>query len=140
MNTHRRFIEALGGIHAQVLIYSNYIRFIQSIRKSKKLAAIYLLEKIHLDLTTVTGQNVRHILDQAGETDIFKIKPKQFKHKFKFEELPAEENWKVQLIKDIVDVKHNTLVITNDEDNPDENPIEFTKEELDAILHYVCTS
>ena len=36
-NTHRRFIEPLGGKHAQVKIYSNYIRFIQSVQKCKKM-------------------------------------------------------------------------------------------------------
>ena len=70
--THRRFIEPLGGPHAQAM--SNYVRFIQSIRNCNKLAVIYLLDKVRSNLETMTGSNIRHILDQVEEDDIFKIK------------------------------------------------------------------
>ena len=137
LNTHKRFIEPLGGTHAQVKIYSNYIRFIQSIRKSNKMAVIYLLEKVHMNLNTTTGQNIRHILSQAEEADIFKIKPKLFKKNFKFEKLPEEENWKVDIIKEIVDLKHNVCGLTSDDQT--EPPVKFTEEELYEILSYVST-
>ena len=76
LNTHRRFIEPLGGPHAQAM--SNYVRFIQSIRNCNKLVVIYLLEKVRSYLETMTGSNIRHILDQVEEDDIFKIK--EFAH------------------------------------------------------------
>ena len=139
-STHKRFIETLGGTHAQVKIYANYIGFIQSMRKSSKSVVIYLLEKIKKDMNTMTGQNIRHILEQSGESNIFRINHKEFKHKFKFANLPAEETWKVNIIKELTDLKHSVYVLTNDgEEASDEPPIEFNQEELDEILDYVCT-
>ena len=86
------------------------------------------------------GQNIRHILEQSGESNIFRINHKEFKHKFKFANLPAEETWKVNIIKELTDLKHSVYVLTNDgEEASDEPPIEFNQEELDEILDYVCT-
>ena len=101
------------------------------------MAVIYLLEKVHMNLNTTTGQNIRHILSQAEEADIFKIKPKLFKKNFKFEKLPEEENWKVDIIKEIVDLKHNVCGLTSDDQT--EPPVKFTEEELYEILSYVST-
>ena len=69
-DTLRTFIEPLGGPHAQTLIYTRYIGCIQSIRKSNKRAVMYLLEKVLQDMNTMTGQNVRHIIDQNKENRI----------------------------------------------------------------------
>ena len=135
-NTHKMFIESLGGTHAQVMIYSRYVSFLNSIRKSSKLPVIYLLEKVHLDQNTMTGQNVRHILTQIEENDIFKVKPKQLKKSFKFKELPVDDEWKVNVIKEVVDIKHNVLFLS-DENEALEH---FSEEELNEILDYVATS
>ena len=135
-NTHRMFIESLGGTHAEVMLYSRYTNFLQSIRKSGKLAATYLLEKTHADLTTMTGQNVRHILDKTGERNIFRMKAKQVKLEFKFEDLPEDQEWKVRMMKEIVDVNHNTLVLTGDIEPDDQ----FSADELNEILCYLATN
>ena len=83
-DAHRTFIEPLGGMHAQTLIYMRYIGFMQSIRKSRKMAVMYLLEKVIQDMNTMTGQNARHIADIAEEVDIFRIKKAEFKRNFRF--------------------------------------------------------
>ena len=86
---------------------------------------------------TMTGKNIRHILDSSNETDIFKIIPKQFRTHFKFEKLPVDEEWKINLVKEIVDIK-NDIVVLNDKEALT-NPEGFTTDELDQILHFVCT-
>ena len=142
-NAHRMFIESLGGTHAQVMIYTRYINFLQSIRKSNKLGVIYLLEKVHLDLDTMTGQNIRHILDQINEKEIFKVKSRELKRKFKFKELPKEQQWKVNMMKEITDIKHNVVVLSSEDqneldDHQDKN--NFTVDELNEILSFIATS
>ena len=60
------------------------------------------------------------------------------------EDLPVEEEWKVGVIKDITDVQHCVSALTkpsDDEDLLDETLlVEYTSEELEEILVYVCTS
>ena len=133
-NTHKIFIEALGGPYAQMLIYAKYINFIQNIRKSDKLTVIYLLEKIHLDQNTVTGKNINHVVNLSDKTDIFKIDHKSFKKSFKFEKLPQDQNWKVNLIKEITDINHKALVIGEENDK-----MQFTEDELNEIKNFVAT-
>ena len=73
----------------------------------------YLLEKSYRDMNTMTGQNVRHIMDLLEENNIFDVKPEKFKRSFKFEELPVDEQWKVDLIKSLTDINHGKFVLTN---------------------------
>jgi hypothetical protein len=42
-------------------------------------------------MNTMTGQNVRHIVDQAKEVDIFRIKKTEFKRNVRFQEMPEDE-------------------------------------------------
>ena len=138
-NTHRKFIETLGGVHCQTMIYSRYVNFIQSIRKCTKLPVIYLLEKVCRDQNTMTGQNIRQVLDLTEKSDIFKINIKCLKKEFKFKELPAEDVWKVEMMKEIVDIKQSVLVLDKSDQNDDIEVDKFATEELNEILEYTAT-
>ena len=61
LNSHRRFIESLGGTHAKVMLVSRYVSFLQSVQSSSKLPAIFLLNRCLRNLDTVTGRNVKFI-------------------------------------------------------------------------------
>ena len=77
-------MEDLSGEHAIIMIIRRYIKFIQSIQKSPKLPAQLLLQQIIRNVNTVTGKNVRFILDLTNKEDIFAIKPYEIKSKVKF--------------------------------------------------------
>ena len=63
MNAHRYLIEELAGDHAQAMILSRYVKFLQ---KSPKLAAQFMLQKVFNNVDTITGRNIRNILDKIG--------------------------------------------------------------------------
>ena len=70
-----------------------------------------------------------------GNRDIMKINPGQFKKNFKFNELPEDELWKVDIIKEITNINQNILVLNeNVRDNDDE--VAFTREELEEIMNF----
>ena len=141
VNTHRIFIESLGGTHAQVMLVTRYITFLQSMRRTNKLAVLYLLEKVYLDQNTLTGRNVRYVQDQINEKSIFNVKSKTVKQKYKFEELPVDQKWKVNMIQEIVNIKHNVLVLSNgDQVQHDESVNQLTVDEMNEILSYLATS
>ena len=87
-------------------------------------------------MNTMTGQNVRHIVDQAKEVDIFRIKKNEFKKNFRFQEMPEDEAWKVNIIKEITDINYRVLALSGDE--PEDVP-HFTQDELNDIMDYVAT-
>ena len=122
----------MSGEHAIIMIIRRYIKFIQSIQKSPKLPAQLLLQQIIRNVNTVTGKNVRFILDLTNKEDIFAIKPYEIKSKVKFCEIPEEEKWRTQLIKEIVNINQNTLSL-------DQHENALSSEDLQEILDQICT-
>ena len=125
-------MEELSGEHVIIMIIWRYIKFIQSIQKSPKLPAQLLLQQIIRNVNTVTGKNVRFILDLTNKRDIFAIKPYEIKSKVKFCEIPEEEKWRTQLIKEIVNINQNTLSL-------DQHENALSSEDLQEILDHICT-
>ena len=87
----------------------------------------------------MTGQNIRQVLDQTENSDIFKINLNCLKKEFKFKELPAEDIWKVKMMKEITDLKQNVLVLDNSDENDDTEVDKFTTDELNEIMEYLAT-
>ena len=133
-NTHRFFIEPLGGCHAKTMIYCRFVKFIQSILKTDKKAVIYLLFKVIDDQRTITGKNANLILKETNETNIFDININKMKRSMKFMEQPEDSNWKINLIKELTDIKMNQLRV----DFEDET--ELKQSEIDDIIEFVATS
>ena len=131
--SHRYFIEPLGGTHAQVMIYTRFIKFIQNIQnKCNKNSAKYLLELIKNDTNTVTGRNLRKISDTTNNYNILKININQLKQDLNFEKVTDENLWKINMIKELVQVKQNEMTIQFiDEKMP--------KEQIDNMIDLLST-
>ena len=131
---HTELIEPLSGTHAKTMLYSRFVQFIQSIQKSSKSAAHFLLELIKNNKETVTGRNIDIILRQTDENDIMTIKAKQLKNKMVFKELPVENKWKIDIIKELTNVKQNNLVIEFTDENE-----KLTRKEMQAMIDLAAT-
>jgi hypothetical protein len=60
---HRYLVRELGGQHAEEMPVTRYVKFLQTVKKSPKLAVQFMLEKTRNNVNTVTGSNVRFILE-----------------------------------------------------------------------------
>ena len=133
INTHRYFIEPLGGIHAKTMLYCRVTKFVQSILKSDKKAAIYLLHKTINDKRTITGKNANEVLKQANEDDIFKVNINKLKRKLIFAEFPDNSMWKLNLIEELTNIRMGILTVgPNNEET-------LSSKEIDDIMYYVTT-
>ena len=132
-SSHRFFIEPLGGTHVRSMLYSRYATFLQTAQKSSKLTVLMLLQMVKNDLQTVTGRNIHHILTDIDQGDIFKVNKSDMKKKVKFAQMQPEDQWKIQLVKEITNVKQNVLYLEENENG------QFTIEELSEIMNYVTT-
>ena len=133
LQAHRYLIEQLGGIHAQVMLITRYVKFIQNmVKKSPKIAVQFMLQKILRNASTVTGRNVRFIEDKIG-CDITSVNPNMLKQKLKFFDIREDDKWRVDLIKEIVNVKQNILEINNEDSF-------LSNEQLQDIINFVSTS
>ena len=86
---------------------------------------------------SITGKNIRQVLAETGETDIFKIDIKEVKKTFKFNEISDEDKWRIKLIKELTDVRQGALHVLGEGDSQDSL---LTNDEMLEIIHYVSTS
>ena len=130
-NTHRFFIEPLGGVHLKIMFYCRFIKFLQSILKTDKKACIYLLYKIIKDQRTITGKNANLILKETNEKDILNVNINQLKRNHRFCDTPENSSWKIHLVKELSDMKLNMLSVEFDDN---------TKLTVEKIDDFVTTS
>ena len=132
LQTHRYFIEALGGMHLETMLYLQFTKFIQSINIGIKEAPIYLLNIIKDDTNTITGRNIREILNSTNENNIFNLKLSKIRE-HKFCEVPENEKWRINFIKELTNVKLKNLEINFTKNE------ELTRKEIDAIIEIIST-
>ena len=77
---------------------------------------------------------MRYVLDKTRASCILDINISKVKRELKFNEIANEDAWRVGFIKEIANLKNNNLKLDDDDENC------LTKEELDELLNYICTS
>ena len=104
-----------------------FLTFLDSIRKSKKQTLIHVLNKICDDVRSVTGSNLHNIMLRVGKTRVEDIIPSDSKVAFK--EIPAGQEWRIQVVKELIEVQNDKLAISG-----------FESEEIETILTWICTT
>jgi hypothetical protein len=92
---------------------------ISQINKSRKNLPKQLLNCIQSDTRSITGSNIRKIL-QVGYRDIENIE---------YAKMTDVNCWRVDVIKELTDVKFGQLIVDG-----------FSMEECEEILQYACIS
>ena len=133
LNTHRYFIEPLGGTHAKTMMYCRFTKFTQSILKSDKKAAIHLLYKTIDDKRTITGKNVNLILNEVNERELLKVNVNKLKKNMCFSEFPEDSLWKLNMIQELTQIRMGNLTLEFNEDTV------LKQDEIEDILNYVTT-
>ena len=114
--------------HLKFVLIERFLSFLNQIVKSKKLIPKQLLSFIKNDVCSTTGSNLRNILLLTDKNNIEEICIDDIR-KMVFEEIDDREKWKIDFINEITDVKFNQLDVEH-----------FSREELDEILNFLCTS
>ena len=129
LQTHRYFIEPISRVtHLKFVLIDRFLRFIEQIEKSRKTILKHILNYVKHDVQSTTGSNLRYILLLVGKTTIEEITTHDIKE-LRYHGISFEDNWKVDFIHEIIEIKNNQLEVN-----------EFSKEELNDILEYLCTS
>ena len=139
LSTHRYLLEPLSGVHAETRIFSRYVKFVQSMRKSSKFAVQCLIQLVSKDTQTNTGRNIRYILNKTGESDIFAVNAQKLKRDYKFAPIQPEDQWKVGFIKELTNLKAGTVELNHETLEDDDNDEAFTSDDIEAILCYLCS-
>ena len=119
--THRYFIEPLSGTrHLVKAIGKRFLNFVNCIRESSKDVLRCLLKTIEGDCRSTTGRNLRKLELQSIHSNVVTT------FDAPYQAIPAGEEWRVTLAKEIVDIKGGHLAVSN-----------LTPEDLDALTDFV---
>ena len=117
-----------------LLLYSRFVSFIQAIRKHPKLPVQFLFNLVKDNVMSVTGKNTRMILAHTGQEDILKVKKSDLKKDLKFCAIEDENKWKVEIIKELVNVKQGKATLEGEDGGN-----MLTSTEIDEIITYLST-
>ena len=127
--SHRYFIEGLTGKpHLKATLIKRFLSFTEQIMASSKIALKNLFEIVKYDTQSVTGNNLRKIMLLLNKNRIEDLKPID-SNKIEFMPIPDTELWKLEMVREITDIKFGVKALDN-----------FPHEELDILLEHICTS
>ena len=103
-DTHRFLIEEISeSIHPKVMLAKRFMKFHETLQKTKKFGVRYLCELSSNNMMTAYGQNLRKITGMSDKvvrsTNVINI--------MKYAPVPDDEKWKISVIKDLLEVKWN---------------------------------
>ena len=104
-------------------------------RKRKELVGQNWMEKaprVLENVETVTGKNFAYITRKTGyRFDILSVTPNLLKRSLKFCDMKTEDKWRINMIKEVTDIKQNVLKLEGEG---------FSSEELDELVEYISTT
>ena len=128
--SHKHFLEPLcEKPHIRKILGKRFIYFTDSIRKSKKTALLNIFNEIKNDYCSVTGANLRQIMLKLNKESIEQLVPSDALD-IEFSAIPEKDNWKVPIVKEIVDIKSAEMFLLG-------NGINIS--ELEEILKFRTT-
>ena len=128
-DTHQYFVEAISGRpHLKTMLIKRFLSFIEQIKKSNKIALKNVLKLIEYDTQSVTGSNLREILLLTEKNDVSELRPIDSQN-IKYKEVPEGEEWRINLLKELIDVRTGDLKVNG-----------FKEAEIKLIIDDICSS
>ena len=96
-------------------------------RLSKKTVVRETYEKIRLNVRTITGSNLSEISNLVGKP-VLQLNPSNASE-IVYESIDSKEEYRIDFIKEIIDVKDGTLEVDG-----------FDVDEIRTILEHLCSN
>ena len=132
VQAHRYLIEPLSGCHAHTMLIVRFVKFLQSMLKSSKMAVHFMLRKVEQDASSTTGKNLAYIRKLVGTNcDLLTVSPKWLKKQVPFQPMNESDKWRVTLIKEVANIRNDVLSLQSDSETF------LTSEQLKDIVDFV---
>ena len=103
------------------------MNFMKMIDQSNKVAPKLLFQHVKNDVRSVTGSNIRCLLLEFDEGDLYDVEPKLKSHIL--HPVPELEDWRIGLLFDAINNLEDSCFIED-----------FDRTMTKDIINYVCTS
>ena len=128
-STHRYFVEAVTNQkHVKSVLIQRFLSFIDQIQSCPKDIVRHLLSIIKYDVGSVTGSNLRNIMQLLNKDTVHELKPSDANF-MSYKEVPVGELWRIDMLKELIEERNHQVEIEG-----------FTTEELDDMINFICTS
>ena len=126
---HRYLLEPLTGQpHIQFTLMKRFIKFCDQLRNSEKNILKTMMNLCENNSMTKTGHNLRTILLLTKKNSISQIQESDFVS-LAYKNIPEGEEWRVQLLKELIDIRHNPKMLQ-----------EFSYDEIDEMISQASTT
>ena len=127
IQTHRYFVVPISDhCHLRNILVKRFLNFIESIKKSSKDIITNLFQCICFDVRSTTGSNLRDIMLAVNKDNVLDLEPGD-SSKMKYHEAKEEDRWKIDILKELIEVKNGTLQVEN-----------LTIDEASFIIENLC--
>lgn len=129
LETHKYLLEPLTSCsHIKINLMKRFIKFISNCTNSKKHVVKDFVNVIKYNTLSITGRNLRKIMLLLNKSDINDINVKDFQNIF-FYSMDVSNNYKIQLLKDMINIRHYGDTIDN-----------FSNLDIQNITNWLCCS
>ena len=126
-NTHRYLIETVSNTqHPKTMLCSRYVKFIDSLIKSKKRCVRNLSLLVKNDRRTMVGKNLSNIAYDCGVRREF-LQCSDAKQ-MRYWSIPAQERWRSSLLLELLEVRSQRSEVMS-----------FDREEIEAMITHICS-
>ena len=127
LETHTWFIEPVSeSPHIKSVLIKRFLTFVKALQSSSKFILRNLFNLISKDVRSTTGSNLRKILLLVNKDDVMNLQPAD-STLIQYRKENEMNTWKIKMVKEIVEVRNETLNVEN-----------LNEDELEAILHQLC--
>ena len=126
--THRYLVEHISKVpHVKTMLASRYANFVNILLRSCKPEVALLASLSFEDNRTVMGKTVSRL---KKEIIPYEISARNIKKKLRYFPVPAEEEWRLPVLDELVAVEAGNSIMTED----------FSKEDIKSMISALCTA
>ena len=130
--THRYLVQPLSDcLHLKATLLGRLVQFYQGLLKSNKFTIRFLVRIQEHDMRTVLGQTLDFLVRECGLKlgETRKLTASLVKKKLLYAEVPHDMEWKVNLARELIDIRDGRMEVFG-----------FERTEIDNLLTYCCTT
>ena len=126
--THRYLVEHISKVpHVKTMLASRYANFVNILLRSCKPEVALLASLSFEDNRTVMGKTVSRL---KKEIIPYEISARSIKKKLRYFPVPAEEEWRLPVLDELVAVEAGQSIMTED----------FSQEDIKSMISALCTA
>ena len=139
-NSHRWIVEELvEGKHARKIIYSRYIKFVNSLVSTERQCVRFLYKYVCGDVRSQVGANMRRIqLDTNVPVIPGVTRPADLRN-YRVYNIPDGDEHKMEILHSLIAIREDHFTVLFNEENGEEAE-ELSENDILLMISDVCTS